>query len=57
MSETHKRERFQFSLKTLLILIMLIAVGAGIHVVGYQRGYNAPKGESQADYIIWKKPK
>ncbi len=45
MSETHNRGKFQFSLKALLIILMLIAVGAGMYVVGYQRGYNAARDE------------
>ena len=45
MSETPKHKRFQFSLKALLIIILLIAVGAGMYVVGYQRGYDAAKSE------------
>ena len=56
MNETSKSRRYQFSLKTLLVIMTLIAVGILAYIAGYQSGYRTAKYEPQADYIIWKSP-
>jgi hypothetical protein len=57
MDETSKRRRPRFSLKALLIIMALVAACIGAYVIGYQRGYDAAKAESRADYVIWEKAK
>ena len=57
MDETSKLRRPRFSLKALLILMAMVASCIGAFVIGYQRGYDAAKAESRADYVIWDQPK
>lgn len=50
------RERFRFSLKSMLVLIALVAVILGSYAFGFRKGYRTAKEESAADYVIWKDP-
>lgn len=56
LNATPKRERFRFSLKSMLILLALVAVLLGSYAVGFRNGYRTAKDESTADYVIWKTP-
>ena len=53
MDKTSDHNPIRFGLKTLLLLTALLAVIIGMHVIGYQSGYNAAQQESRADYVIF----
>ncbi len=51
-----KRERWRFSLKSLLLIMTILALFIGAYLEVYHNGYKTAKDESQADYVIWKSP-
>jgi hypothetical protein len=53
MSDTIERKRFRFSLKTLLFLMTLIAVGIGAYLVGQVSGYQGGFKNGTREGIHW----
>jgi hypothetical protein len=52
MSEMPKRKRMRFGLRSLFLILTLIAIAFGTYFVGYRNGYRAAN-EGRADYVIW----